>query len=83
MDSQTIYDHVRARYSAASHTTNARYGEAVAKSFGYSEDELAGAAEGSNLGLSCGNPLAIASIREVCQCGLEVMTRRCSVRSMF
>ncbi len=65
MDSQKIYDQVRAHYSAASHGTSAAYGSAIAKSFGYSDEELASALEGSNLGLSCGNPLAIASVREV------------------
>ncbi|CAM1506354.1 Fc.00g059950.m01.CDS01 [Cosmosporella sp. VM-42] len=62
MDSREIYDQVRAHYSVASKGTTAEYGSAIAKSFGYSEDELASAPEGSNLGLSCGNPLAIASI---------------------
>ena len=31
---------------------------------GYSEDEMLGVPEGSNLGLGCGNPLAIASLEE-------------------
>jgi arsenite methyltransferase len=65
MDSQKIYDQVSTHYSAASQGTTPEYGSAVAKSFGYSEGELASAPEGSNLGLSCGNPLAIASISEV------------------
>ncbi|CAH0023361.1 unnamed protein product [Clonostachys rhizophaga] len=64
MDSQTIYHQVSTHYSAASKGTTTEYGSAVAKSFGYSEDELAKAPEGSNLGLSCGNPLAIASISQ-------------------
>ena len=68
MDSQKIYDQVRAHYSAASQGTTAAYGSAIAKSFGYSEEELANVPEGSNLGLSCGNPLAVASVSEVC-CG--------------
>lgn len=65
MDSQKIYDEVYGHYSTFSQSTCARYAEAIAKSFGYSEEELAGIPEGSNLGLSCGNPLAITSIREV------------------
>ena len=36
--------------------------EAIAKSIGYSDADLASAGEG-NLGLGCGNPLALASIR--------------------
>ena len=65
MDSQKIYNQVHEHYSIVSQDTSARYGETIAKSFGYSEEELADIPEGSNLGLSCGNPLAIASIREV------------------
>lgn len=60
-----IYDEVAKHYSAASQTTSVKYGETVAKSFGYTEEELANIPEGANLGLSCGNPLAITSLREV------------------
>jgi SAM-dependent methyltransferase len=35
-----------------------------AKSIGYSEDELASLPEGANLGLSCGNPTALANLKE-------------------
>ncbi|KAK3503877.1 S-adenosyl-L-methionine-dependent methyltransferase [Neurospora crassa] len=59
-----IYDEVAKHYSAASQTTSVKYGETVAKSFGYTEEELANIPEGANLGLSCGNPLAITSLRE-------------------
>ena len=65
MDSQKIYNQVYQHYSTVSRDTSARYSEAIARSFGYSEEELADIPEGSNLGLSCGNPLAIASICEV------------------
>ncbi len=36
----------------------------IGKKIGYSEEELATAPAGSNLGLGCGNPTALASIRE-------------------
>lgn len=36
---------------------------AQARTLGYSEAELADAPEGANLGLGCGNPVAIASLR--------------------
>lgn len=36
----------------------------VAAAFGYSQEELAAIPEGSNLGLSCGNPTALANLRE-------------------
>ncbi len=35
---------------------------AVAEAFGYSPDELASLPSGANLGVSCGNPIAMASI---------------------
>ncbi|MCC6442172.1 MAG: arsenite methyltransferase [Armatimonadetes bacterium] len=37
--------------------------EDVAKGIGYDEDDLAAAPEGANLGLGCGNPTAIASLK--------------------
>lgn len=64
-----IYARVTEHYSAAASKSadgNTKYGEAVAKSFGYTEEELSAIPEGANLGLSCGNPLAITSLREVC-----------------
>ena len=36
----------------------------IANAFGYSEDELSSIPDEANMGLSCGNPVAIASIRE-------------------
>lgn len=38
--------------------------ESVSRSIGYSDNELAGLPEGANLGLGCGNPTAIAALRE-------------------
>jgi len=38
--------------------------EKVSKSIGYSEDELSSVPEGANLGLGCGNPVALASLKE-------------------
>ncbi|KAF8896114.1 S-adenosyl-L-methionine-dependent methyltransferase [Infundibulicybe gibba] len=43
---------------------SASYAEKVAKSFGYSAEELETLPENANMGLSCGNPLATASIKE-------------------
>lgn len=65
MDSSKIYEQVLEHYSAASRGASAQYSEAIAKSFGYSTEELANVPEGANLGLSCGNPLAITGLREV------------------
>ncbi len=38
--------------------------EDISKKIGYSEDELKAVPEGANLGLGCGNPVAIASLKE-------------------
>lgn len=36
----------------------------ISKNIGYSEEELKAVPEGANLGLGCGNPLALASLKE-------------------
>jgi arsenite methyltransferase len=36
----------------------------IGRSIGYSDEELGSAPEGANLGLGCGNPVALASLRE-------------------
>ncbi|KAK4118505.1 S-adenosyl-L-methionine-dependent methyltransferase, partial [Parathielavia appendiculata] len=51
-------------YNSASRNTSVKYGETVAKLFGYSADELANIPQDANLGLSCGKPLSIASLKE-------------------
>lgn len=38
--------------------------QTISKEIGYSEDEMKSAPEGANLGLGCGNPLALASLKE-------------------
>src|SRR5205807_6493026 len=49
---------------AASRLSNAHAGvQAVAEAFGYSPEELAGIPAEANMGLSCGNPTAFASLR--------------------
>lgn len=59
---------VTERYSAlttdAAKTSNA-YSKSVAQSFGYTEEDLQSIPSQANLGLSCGNPMAIASLRQV------------------
>ncbi|NPU83539.1 MAG: arsenite methyltransferase [Syntrophaceae bacterium] len=37
---------------------------AIGKAVGYSDEDLAAVPEGANLGLGCGNPVALASLRE-------------------
>ena len=36
----------------------------ISKSIGYSDEEMAAVPEGANLGLGCGNPVALASLKE-------------------
>lgn len=38
--------------------------KAIAEAFGYSSDQLASIPAEANMGLSCGNPTAFASLRE-------------------
>src|SRR5699024_3499700 len=64
--SDSIVDQVRVKYAAAGASTLS--GEqagvrAVAEAFGYSPEELAAVPAEANLGLSCGNPTAFASLR--------------------
>jgi len=37
----------------------------VAEAFGYTEEQLSSIPKGSHMGLSCGNPVATANIKEV------------------
>jgi len=71
MESAEMKSAVKDRYSSVARgesscgslcgcTENA---EGLAISFGYSADELAALPDGANLGLSCGNPQALAALR--------------------
>ena len=62
MDATTIYQVVKKHYSSAARTTSASYANSVARAFGYTDEELAVIPEGANLGMSCGNPIALGSI---------------------
>src|SRR5512145_777946 len=62
----SIVDQVRDRYAAAaaSGVSGATAGvRAVAEAFGYSPEDLAAIPADANMGLSCGNPTAFASLR--------------------
>ena len=61
-----LLEEVRSRYAAAAESTlssNHAGVRAVAEAFGYSADQLASIPAEANLGLSCGNPTALASLR--------------------
>ena len=63
---ESIHEMVRANYGALARGRQARDGSAfarIAESFGYSADELDAIPAEANLGVSCGNPVALASLR--------------------
>ncbi|KAL9005925.1 MAG: hypothetical protein Q9188_001339 [Gyalolechia gomerana] len=66
LDSKNIYAGVQEHYGSTAKNDNndSDYGAKVASAFGYSKEELTNAPAESNLGLSCGNPFAIANLRE-------------------
>ncbi|HLL88981.1 MAG TPA: arsenite methyltransferase [Tepidisphaeraceae bacterium] len=66
MATESITEAVREKYGAVARSTlsNEHGGvRAVAEAFGYSADELSAIPAGANMGLSCGNPTAMASLR--------------------
>jgi arsenite methyltransferase len=73
LDPESIREHVRSRYGdiaensggccGSSGATCCGGGDDYDQQLGYTVAEVAAAPAGSNLGLGCGNPLAIASIR--------------------
>lgn len=67
MSERMIIDDVRAQYAGVAKGALSNESTAVrsiASAFGYSEDELNLLPAEANMGLSCGNPLALAGIRE-------------------
>ncbi|OGG04699.1 MAG: arsenite S-adenosylmethyltransferase [Candidatus Glassbacteria bacterium RIFCSPLOWO2_12_FULL_58_11] len=74
IDPETVRENVREAYSKVASQGTSCCGsvspcsgpvsaEQLAKAVGYSEKELASLPSGANLGLSCGNPTAIASLK--------------------
>jgi SAM-dependent methyltransferase len=65
--SNTITDTVKDKYGAvaASELSTKHAGvKAVAEAFGYTDEELASIPAEANMGLSCGNPTAMANLRQ-------------------
>jgi arsenite methyltransferase len=67
--SSTIIESINATYGSAAKNAyeskhNAKGSEAIAAAFGYRAEDLTSIPDGANLGLSCGNPLAVASVKE-------------------
>ena len=68
MDREQIYESVQEHYSFAARNAGGQYGQKVAEAFGYTSDELETIPKDANLGLCCGNPLALAKLKEVRCC---------------
>ncbi|KAJ5135729.1 Arsenite methyltransferase [Penicillium bovifimosum] len=68
MDSNPIYNHVQGRYGGLADRSAAceqrKTEQAIAQSFGYDAGELSSIPAAANLGVSCGNPLVLANLRE-------------------
>jgi arsenite methyltransferase len=76
MKEEEIKKYVRDRYARAAHQGTSccqptssccgggRQTDITSKSIGYTDQDLKMVPEGANLGLGCGNPLALASLRE-------------------
>lgn len=74
MKEQNVKKEVRKRYAKVAKTSGSCCSSSVSccsapnkqvsKMVGYSEEEMAAVPEGSNLGLGCGNPTALASLKE-------------------
>jgi len=68
MATSVTYDAVNEHYSRLARETTQKPDDRIQKaalSFGYSAEELSVIPEGANLGVSCGNPLALAGLKEV------------------
>ena len=67
--SNETYNLVQSRYgdiAKKSHTTQQHEKEEqIARAFGYSAEDLSSLPEKTNLGLSCGNPVGFANMKEV------------------
>ncbi|KAL4805150.1 S-adenosyl-L-methionine-dependent methyltransferase [Aspergillus unguis] len=64
---QEIYNEVQARYGSLAKQSNDAQQSSnanIARAFGYSAEDLVSLPETANLGVSCGNPVAVAGIKE-------------------
>ena len=74
MDTKDLKKAVRDRYGAiakgggsccsGSTCCSEKGSTQMAEAIGYSKEELGSVPDGANLGLGCGNPIALASLRE-------------------
>jgi hypothetical protein len=66
---QAVQDYYGGLAERGSTDKSEDYQTSVAKAFGYDPEDLKSLPENANLGVSCGNPLALASLREVRKAG--------------
>jgi arsenite methyltransferase len=70
MATESVYNLVRDSYGKiaeqASLQGDSVEKDKIAQAFGYSVEDLQSLPIGTNLGVSCGNPLATARLRNVC-----------------
>lgn len=65
--SSVAYNRVEASYAfRADNKIDTQLKRRIAVALGYSEADLARLPDDANIGESCGNPLAIAALKEVC-----------------
>jgi arsenite methyltransferase len=69
MQEEEIKKIVRERYGSiakkgSSCCCGSSAAEAISKNIGYSDEEISAVPDGANLGLGCGNPVALASLKE-------------------
>ena len=65
MDNTAIYDKVQEHYSSIVKGNKTDNEIQIAQALGYAADDLDNIPADANLGVSCGNPLAIATLAEV------------------
>jgi SAM-dependent methyltransferase len=70
MDEKKIKNIVKEKYAKVAQKKascccgNSNLAEDISRKVGYSDGEINGVPEGANLGLGCGNPIALASLKE-------------------
>lgn len=60
---QELHEAVRERYASVARGDAPASAEGVARAAGYTEEQIAEVPEGANLGLGCGNPVALAAMQ--------------------
>jgi hypothetical protein len=80
VDAGTTYALVQDCYGAYSRQEDDKtYSQTVATAFGYSPEDLESIPEGANIGLSCGNPIAIAGLVPVRVVLFSILVLSCTV----